>query len=97
MKTAILALIGICIAAPAAAQAQTVYVVKYGESDRITVTPKPTLDRKIQTAAEAVCERPYIRDLKGWVMYNSCLTEVRSEIEEQLAEKHIDAVEVALR
>jgi UrcA family protein len=97
MKTAILSLVGICTAVPALAEAQTVYVVKYGEEARITVTARPTLAEQIENAAETVCVRPDIRDLKSWSLYEACLADVRAQITEKIAALETDEVELAVR
>lgn len=85
MRKIVTAALAAVIAWSAPASAQTMLLV-IGErptapsSDSSVVT----LEQKIETALDHACEKPFIRDLKGWALYKECRTEVRGEIEDQL-------------
>jgi hypothetical protein len=84
-------------AVPASAQS---YVLVIGDrpAPQKPVSHSATLDEQIDSALDHACEKPYILDLKGWQLYKECRTEVRGEIEDQLAKiGEPAAVTIALR
>lgn len=81
---------------PLAAQTMPL-VIQNAYADRAVVSAPLSLAQRIEVAAEGACERPSVRNLKGWELYAECLTEVRTEIETQLAENDQAVIELALR
>lgn len=84
-------------AAPASAQS---FVMVLGErpAPQKSVQHTASLDEQIDSALDHACEKPFFRDLKGWQLYKECRTEVRGEIEDQLAKAgEPDVVTIALR
>ncbi|MXO59778.1 hypothetical protein GRI89_09525 [Altererythrobacter salegens] len=99
MKTILTAALAASVLCAAPASAQTMLLV-IGERPvpQQEVDHHATLDEKIELALDQACEKPFVRDLKGWQLYKDCRTEVRSEIDEQLAKAGTpDAVTIALR
>ena len=84
-------------AVPASAQS---YVLVIGDRPAAQ-KPEPrsvSLDEQIDSALDHACEKPFIRDLKGWQLYKECRTEVRGEIQDKLAKAgEPAAVTIALR
>lgn len=57
-----------------------------------------TTEQRIEITAERICEKPFLRDLKGQVMYRECLTEAREQVRAVLVEgRQIEGVRVAAR
>ncbi|TIX48896.1 hypothetical protein [Alteraurantiacibacter aquimixticola] len=95
MKTAIFTTLALLAAAPAAAQTMPL-IIENGDGGRITITAPMTEERMIQLAAENACEKPFIRDLKGWSLYAVCITDARAEAEAILAARKAAGMELAL-
>ncbi|WP_305097854.1 hypothetical protein [Croceibacterium aestuarii] len=84
-------------AVPASAQS-TVLVIGERPAPRPSERHTPTLDQKIEVALDRACEKPFLRDLKGWQLYKDCRSEVRGEIDRKLAgAAEPAAITVALR
>ena len=76
-------------AAPAFAEApveETVsVVVPYGDLDVADPAGADALTQRIDAAAEKVCSRPDIRDLKGMVAFEECKADALAGAMEQLS------------
>lgn len=96
MKTIALATLALLAAAPAAAQTAPMIIYK-GTPDRITVTSTPDEARLVEIAAEDACAKPFLRDLKGRMLYAECLAEARAEAWAILAERTVAQPELAMR
>lgn len=68
--------------APAAAQSVAVY---FGDLDIGSAAGAETLNNRLLSAVDRVCERPFIRDLKGVVAWNECKDTAMSSALEQLS------------
>lgn len=69
--------------APAAAQ-DARGTVFFGDLDTASYAGAQTLNARLLGAIDAVCERPYLRDLKGNVAFNECKDAAMSSALEQL-------------
>ena len=73
-------------ATPAAAAEETVsVVVPYGDLDVAAPAGADALTQRIDAAAEKVCHRPDIRDLKGMVAFEACKADALAGAMEQLS------------
>ena len=73
-------------ATPAFAAEQTVsVVVPYGDLDVAELAGADALTQRIDAAAEKVCQRPDIRDLKAMVAWEACKTDALAGAMEQLS------------
>ncbi|GEM_PF-1106571 len=98
MKTILFsAAAALLVAAPASAQTFVLVVGELPTEDEETIVVTASLDEQIEDAIETACVRPFIRDLKGWQMYERCVVEARAEIDAQLAENTELPVTLALR
>ena len=74
------------IATPAFAADETVsVVVPFGDLDVADPAGADTLTQRIDAAAEKVCHRPDIRDLKGMVAFEECKADALAGAMEQLS------------
>lgn len=80
MKTIIAAAAFAVLATPAVAQTMPI-VIQYGQADRVVNRTPLTLQERIADAAEAACERPFIRNLSARAHYFDCLAEARAQVE----------------
>ena len=73
-------------ASPAFAAAETVsVVVPFGDLDVADPAGADALTQRIDSAAEKVCHRPDIRDLKAMVAFEECKSEALAGAMEQLS------------
>ena len=72
------------VAAPAAAE-ETSVAVTYADLDLTSPAGAKTLEERIDTAVEAVCEKPAIRDLKAMVAWEECKAAARAGVHDQLS------------
>lgn len=74
------------IATPATAAEDTVsVVVPYTDLDLSDPAGAATLERRIATAVNVVCEKPAMRDLKAMVAWEECKASARDGALEQLS------------
>lgn len=71
------------VAAPAAPAS---IVVAYADLDLARADHQVLLAERVERAARTACERPFIRDLKSMVAYESCIADTVDEVQAQLAE-----------
>ncbi|GAA0267520.1 hypothetical protein GCM10009127_04030 [Alteraurantiacibacter aestuarii] len=84
-------------AAPAAAQTVQI-IVTSNPAHRASQEAPASLDRLAEIAVENACEKPFIRNLKGWELYAACIADARQQVEAQLAQRNTAAnLAVALR
>ena len=95
MKT-ILSAAALMFALAAPATAQTVLVLQWGSAPAARTQVDLTTEQRIELAAEAACEKPFIRNLRGQQLYDACLAEVRAEVEAALAARDA-GTELAVR
>ncbi len=69
---------------PPASEAASV-VVPYGDLDVATPAGADALTQRIDSAAEKVCHRPDIRDLKATVAFEECKADALAGAMEQLS------------
>ena len=81
-KTLIAASLVLSATAPAAAQGVAVY---FGDLDIRSAAGAETLNNRLLNAVDRVCERPFIRNLKGIVAWNECKDAAMSSALEQLS------------
>lgn len=81
---AALALAG-AVAAPAAAAEESSVAVTYADLDLTSPAGAKTLETRIETAVDAVCEKPTLRDLKAMVAWEECKAAARAGAHEQLS------------
>ena len=72
--------------APAAAQ-DTQVAVTYGDLDLTTTAGVQVLDQRLEAGVKAVCDRPYLRDLKSMVAWEQCKDAAMNSAHEQLAQQ----------
>ena len=72
------------LAAPVADQTVSV-TVPYGDLDVADPAGADALTQRIDSAAEKVCHRPDIRDLKGMVAFEECKADALAGAMEQLS------------
>ena len=95
MKT-ILAVAAIALfAVPAVAQTMPI-IIQTGQPDRVFDRAPLSLEDRVAIAAEAACERPFIRNVPARILYFDCLAEARAQVEAQLADR-LPTNELALR
>jgi UrcA family protein len=68
--------------APVAAQEVSVY---FGDLDISTAAGAETLNVRLLSAIDTICERPFIRDLKRMAAWSECKDSAMSSALEQLA------------
>jgi UrcA family protein len=82
------ALLGV-VAVPAAAEApetiETTVTVTYGDLDMTSAADVKVLDTRVANAAEKVCDKPDVRDLKANQAFETCKLEARDRAMEQLS------------
>ena len=70
--------------------------VDYADLDLTSPTGAATLDARVENAAEKVCVRPDLRDLKGMQAFETCTAEARDAAMEQLSVANpFDGIELA--
>ena len=74
----------------------TVLVLQWGYAPAARTQVELTTEQRIELAAEAACEKPFIRNLRGQQLYDACLVEVRAEVEAALAAREA-GTELAVR
>lgn len=84
---AIVAALAAATAVPAAAQ-DTVEIY-FGDLDVASPAGTATLSARLQAGADAACERPDNRNLKGMLAWKECKNAVVTSAVEQLASKGI--------
>ncbi|KRA80442.1 UrcA family protein [Altererythrobacter sp. Root672] len=72
------------LATPALA-AETEVVVTYSDLDLTDAAGAAKLEQRIDSAAEQVCGKPDIRDIKGMVAFETCKTDAKSSALEQVS------------
>lgn len=74
------------LASPVHAQSYSVVVLGPSPARQQTThaLTSPTETQVVELAAEKACEQPFIRDLKGRVLYDQCLEAARTEARTQL-------------
>jgi len=73
-------------AAEAADPIETVSIaVDYADLDINTPAGSATLDKRVEAAASAVCEKPDIRNLKQMAAWEECKASAKSDAFEQLS------------
>lgn len=72
------------IAAPAAANEVSVSV-SFADLNLTAPAGAAVLKQRIDAAADRVCARPHIRDLKGMATWETCRTSARAEAVERLS------------
>ena len=89
MKTIALfaAVAAAAVAVPAAAQDSV--EIYFGDLNVASSEGAQALNARIQAGADAVCERPDNRDLKGTLVWQDCKSAAVSSAVEQLASKGI--------
>ena len=70
--------------APAAA-AEASVAVSYADLNLSAPAGASVLKQRIAAAADRVCHKPHIRDLKAMVAWNACRTAVRADAVERLS------------
>lgn len=65
------------LATPALA-AETEVVVTYSDLDLTSADGAAKLEQRIDAAAETVCARPDLRDIKAMVAFEACKTEAKT-------------------
>ncbi len=82
------ALLGV-VAVPAAAEApatvETSVTVPYGDLDMASATDVKVLDTRVENAAEKVCAKPDVREIKANQAFEVCKAEARDRAMEQLS------------
>jgi len=81
---AALALLG-AAAAPAAATEEASVAVTYADLDLTSPAGAKALEQRIDTAVDAVCEKPAMRDLKAMVAWEECKAAARAGAHDQLS------------
>ena len=76
--------------APAAAQ-EVQATVFFGDLDIASAAGAETLNARLLGTIEAVCERPFIRDLKSNIAWNECKDAAMSSALEQLSARGVPA------
>lgn len=72
---------------PVLAQSSFVMIIGEWPEQRAEVASTVLTDeQRVEIAAEAACDKPFIRDLKGQALYAECMTEARAEAAAQIAE-----------
>ncbi len=88
LAVAAAALLGV-LAVPAAAETPTTIessvTVTFGDLDLTSPTDAKVLDTRVENAAEKVCAKPEVRDLKANQAFELCKTEARDRAMEQLS------------
>lgn len=84
----LLAASALLLAVPANAQSAFVLIIgelpsAEADAPRRALTAEELIDEAVETA----CPRPFIRDLKGWSLYNACAATARAEAELHFAER----------
>ena len=83
---------------PVMAQSSFVMIIGEFPAKRAEVTSTVLTEAQVvEIAAEAACDKPFIRDLKGQALYAKCLTEARTQAAAQLAEERTTAPLLAAR
>jgi UrcA family protein len=77
----------LAIAAPGVAQTPETpsVIVSYGDLDLTSPEGSATLDRRIEAAAEKVCQKPRIVDLKAMTSWEECKAASLEDAREQLS------------
>ena len=81
-KFALLAAFAALTAAqPVLAQASSVLIIGQLPTERTERERTPlSTEQQVELAAERLCEKPFLRDLKGQVMFRECVTETREQV-----------------
>ncbi len=90
MKTIFLAAMATLVAIPAAAATAPV-VIYQSMPDRVTQSAEANTAERIEIAAQAACEAPFLRDLKGQQLHAECLAEARAAAKAALAQTELAA------
>ena len=72
-------------AAPAAATDEASVAVTYADLDLTSPAGAKALEQRIDTAVDAVCEKPAMRDLKAMVAWEECKAAARAGVHDQLS------------
>ena len=92
------ALAAAALATPAMASTAIILEVGYDRAPREQAAL--TLEQRAELAAEAACEKPFIRNLRGQQLYAECLAEARAEVAAILAARQatdLSGTELAVR
>ena len=73
-------------AMPAAAAEPVQLTISYGDLDVTSPAGAARLAQRIESRVESVCERPFMRDLKGMRDYQSCIDSARDVAAETLGQ-----------
>lgn len=73
------------IASPAAAAEDVSVVVSYADLNLSAPAGTAALDRRIEAAADKVCERPSVRELKAMAEWDACKAGAKAGALEQLS------------
>lgn len=86
------------VSQPVFAQATSVMLIGQFPGQRTTrvVAPLP-IEQRIDLFAERVCQKPDLRDLKGRVMFEGCVADVREQVRAQVAGKPAAGLRLAAR
>ena len=72
------------LAAPAAARERSI-IVSYADLDLTTPAGAAELDRRIEAAAEKVCVKPHLLDLRAMTAWEECKVATIAHAEDQLS------------
>jgi len=99
MKKLILIALTSVAFSPVVASAQTFpLIIGSFPEDEIVVSATPTFEEQLELAVKKACEKPFIRNLKGQLLYAECLAEARAQAAAILAERTARlGTELALR
>ena len=98
MKTILVSAAAALLAAvPASAQTFPLVIGEMPSPKEQRIVVEPSLEERIEDAVDTACVRPFIRDLKGWQMYERCAVEARAVINDQLADNTEQPVTLASR
>jgi len=90
MKTIFLAAMATLVAIPAAAATAPV-VIYQSMPDRVTQSAEANTAERIEIAAQAACEAPFLRDLKGQQLHAERPAEARAAAKAALAQTELVA------
>lgn len=82
--TPLAALLAALVAAPAAAEDVSV-IVSYADLDLTSPDGAAVLDRRIEAAAEKVCVRPDVREIKAMTAWEECKAASINDAKDQLS------------
>ncbi|MBT2135518.1 UrcA family protein [Croceibacterium sp. LX-88] len=72
------------LATPALAE-ETEVVVSYSDLDLTDAAGAAKLEQRVDAAAEQVCSKPDLRNIKGMVAFEACKTEAKTNALEQVS------------